>query len=277
MTQISRMMPTTMLVMSACAFVLLGTTLVSQELAAQEVVTATPDRIDSRTVAPEAEQFNITETATWTPTPAQAIQIEAIEGANVRSQPSTESEVLGQIAPGETYNVIRRYYKWIEFQYDVAPTRRGWVFDELVTVIGNVEAIPAVEDLDDPEVTDTFDATATRLSITQTPGGLLTATAEARAGGDVAGEAVATIDLANRAVDVTGNIDLAGALPTYTYPPGVVAIAPTRSNPQEFVLEEEQVPSDAGTLPLGVPPIVPIAALGGLGLVGLLVSSIRFR
>jgi hypothetical protein len=63
------------------------------------------------------------------------------------------------------------------------------------------------------------------------------------------------------------------ALPTFTYPPNLVAAAPTASAGS---LETNPTPE---TLPIsvsdGVPPLIPIIALGFAGVLGLLASSIR--
>ncbi len=177
-------------------------------------------------------------------------------------------------------------------QYDPAPTKRGWIFGELVKIHGDPNSIPSVTSLDDVGAESAnIDQTVTGAAVTMTPGGLLTATALARTSPALA-NAVATgsaagvtegprtlqiegIDAANSTEQTTPRV----ALPTYTYPPGIAAFAPT--------LEPSQSASDGATptdlpdetftslLPSSFPPIVPIVGLAALGLLGLLVSLFR--
>jgi hypothetical protein len=76
----------------------------------------------------------------------------------------------------------------------------------------------------------------------------------------------------------SGGVDqVAGAptiLPTFTYPPDIVAIAPTQGVPLTPTASPDLALPEISD---GVPPIVPIIVLGGLGLLGLAVSSILRR
>lgn len=241
--------------------------------AAQGLPTATPAQVDLSGLV-QQEQFGPTETPTRTPTPQGPVQLEARENANVRAQPDTSAELLGQIRPGEYYNVIRRYYRWVEFQFDAAPSRRGWVFDELVRFVGDESAIPVVDSLDATiEGAPDIDATSTAMAITGTPGGLLTATAQARAGGAQAGQlGIVTPGSSNPAENTDEPLVLT-ALPTFTYPPGIVALAPTEDAGLPTPTREPitRIVDLAPT----VPPITPIIALAGFGLIGFLISAIR--
>src|SRR5690606_12684875 len=124
-----------------------------------------------------------------------------------------------------------------------------------------------------------IDATSTALAITATPGGLLTATAQARAGvpagagndgSTVSGEiGIQTPDSANpAATESAGPVQV---LPTFTYPPGIVALAPTDEciAPPTPELEPTGRLADADS---PIPPLTPIVALAGLGLIGFLIS-----
>ena len=113
-------------------------------LMAQELVTSTPVLINVPTEAAPAIEVVVTPSATWTPT-SSAVMIEAKEGAgevNVRAEADIESERLGTIRAGEFYPVLGRYFRWIQFQFDSSPTGRGWVFDELVNIVGDESTIP---------------------------------------------------------------------------------------------------------------------------------------
>jgi hypothetical protein len=236
-------------------------TATGSKLSAQ--ITATPARINLTTATPLPTSQLLTATPTRTPTPIGLVVLEAITEANVRADPDPESERLGTIRAGEIYPVVGRYFRWLQFQYEPSPNGRGWVFDELVTVVGDQSTIRdlTVQDVStaDPAV---LAITQTSEAITLTPGGILTATENAKA-------------IAAPSVEFRAQTEHAGstiALPTFTYPPNIVrpesggfaALEPTTS---PNVLADENTG--------GLPPIVPIAVLGGIGLVGLLVSSLR--
>jgi hypothetical protein len=213
-----------------------------------------------------------TPTATYTPTPPGAALLEAFTEANVRAEPDPESELLGTIRAGDLYTVIGRYYRWYQFRYDQTPGQTGWVFDELVQITGDESQIRDLTEDAVPTTDPTSVAgTATIEAITQTPGGILTATAEA-----VIiplpvqpGNGGATPETANSS----------SVLPTFTYPPDVAVTPPESAykaanatfdstptlvpNSLEFVVTE------------GAPPIVPILVLAGIGLFGLVISTFR--
>jgi hypothetical protein len=249
---------------------------VNSETLAQGGPTSTPAPVDLSGLAQPTQQFGPTITPTRTPTPQGPVQLEALDNANVRAAPDTTAEILGQIRPGEFYNVIRRYYSWIEFQYDQAPTRRGWVFGELVRFIGDESAIPVVDSLDATvEGMPDIDATSTALAITGTPGGLLTATAQARGdGAPVQGFGVSTPDPNNQQAGVPSEMN-SPVLPTFTYPPGIIPLRPTED---PFALQAtptlQPAPRIVDAVP-AIPPVTPIVALVGLGLIGFLVSAIK--
>lgn len=240
---------------------------------AQERITSTPVRINVPTDAAPDIEIVVTPTITRTPTPS-AVLLEAKESAgevNVRAEADIESDRLGTIRAGEFYPVLGRYFRWLQFQFDSSPSGRAWVFDELVNITGDESTIPDLSEAPLPTVDPAIEAaTQTEQAITQTPGGVLTATAQSRIlpvpgqdddvpGGDNPGESGA---------EIADNV-----LPTFTYPPDIVAVAPTEA---EVTITPTISP---GTTPLSVPdqvpPIVPILLLGAGGLLGLIVSSIR--
>ena len=238
--------------------------LTAQVTSAQELITSTPVRINIPDGAAPAVQIITTPTLTRTPTQS-AVMIEAKADAgevNVRAEADIESDRLGSIQAGEYYPVLGRYFRWIQFQYDTAPSGRGWVFDELVNIIGDESSITDLSVQPLP-TTDPFAeaATQTQVAITLTPGGLLTVTANSRI--------ISVEQGAN-----TQNLQSSSAfeiLPTFTYPPNIVAAAPT-----EVTLTPTATPDNTPlNVPTNVPPIAPIVLLGGMGLLGLVVSSLR--
>jgi len=230
-------------------------------------ITATPASIRLSTATqPLSGPTQPTEPATRTPTAIGLVILEAITEANVRAEPDPESERLGTIRSGEIYPVLGRYFRWIQFQYNSSPTGRGWVFDELVTITGDESTIPDLTEQSvataDPSI---IAATQTLEAITQTPGGILTATAImailATSGPN---------NLEPRDSERPSNLTV---LPTFTYPPSVATnISDVGALTERPTLNPEEL---AAGIVEGVPPIVPIAVLGGLGLFGLLISTIR--
>jgi hypothetical protein len=210
---------------------------------------------------------------TRTPTPAGSALLEALTEANVRSQPDPNSDRLGTIRAGDTYTVIGQYYHWYEFQFDQSPSGTGWVFDELVNVTGNTNRIP-----DLTQGTPTPDVNAQQVSstlvvLTQTPGGLLTATA---------GVGALPLPIESSGVSNGSASNLAvgspSPLPTFTIPPNLGTI-PASVPPLDGTLAPNataNIPQNIDVaIPSKIPPILPILVLGGAGLLGLLVSSLR--
>jgi hypothetical protein len=234
-------------------------------------VSATPASITLPSPLPLTTQEQSTSTATYTPSPPGPALLEAVTEANVRAEPDPESERLGTIRSGEVYAVIGRYYRWYQFQYNQGT---GWVFDELVNIAGDETRIVDLSESALPTVDNTaLAATSTMEVITLTPGGVLTATA-----------AAAVIQLP---VQPGGSPESAlssqpdGAaqvLPTFTYPPEVAAVPPDNAFSSEVILNATPtlIPSTlVFSITEGVPPLVPILILGGVGLLGLVITSYK--
>ena len=184
-----------------------------------------------------------------TPTPAPitaaspAARLQALASAgevNVRALPDVDSELLGRIVSGTRYPVLRNYYRWYEFRYDLSPSGRAWVFGDLVELDGDLSQIVVIDDF--------------------------TAIADDNAS---AAEAVddRTIDLATApAANAASGIALDSTpLPTFT-PPAATQAA---SGDQLLIARGNDARAP------DVPPIMPILALGGLGIIGLLISLLR--
>jgi hypothetical protein len=246
----------------------------SSGVLAQEVVTSTPVRAQLPTLAPPVIEAVVTATPTRTPTPEGQVLLEAKPDAgevNVRAEPDIGAEKLGTIRTGKSYQVFGRYFRWLQFQFDDAPTGtvRAWVFDELVEIIGDENAIPNLE----PGTVPTSAATLEPAEVlTLTPGGILTATAGSRIL-SLPGAELSSSGVQPPPASGGGETAAIQALPTYTYPPDLVALVPTTQNgAAEATSVPEPRPFD---LPEGVPPITPILVLGVLGLAGLALSSLR--
>jgi hypothetical protein len=198
----------------------------------------------------------VTSTPTRTPTPVGPALAEALEGpTNVRAAPDLTGELLGQINPGDVYPVLGRAAGtlWLKIQYPDSPTGTAWVFEQVVSLTGDVENIPELNASSEPTLdVNAAAATQTIEALAQTPGALETATI------------VAIFSVAVNGETPTPS-NTPGPLPTFTSPPGSVAqatsAAPVTSLPT----------IEVG----GLPPIIPIAVLGALGILGLLVALVR--
>lgn len=210
--------------------------------------TSTPVPAVLLTPTPEGRNVVLpTNTLAPTSTPLPAIRLQALASAgnvNVRALPSLEAEILGTIAQGVEYQVLRSFYRWYEFRTDISPNGRAWVFGDLVELTGDRSQIEIIEDPSD---------ISTPLEIEASSGD------SAQVERDIA---ISTIQAGSaqsvELVEIT-------ALPTFTSP------APTPASiSAQLEFEAAERPPWAN-----IPPIAPIALLGGLGLLGLLISAIR--
>ncbi len=219
---------------------------------AQDAPTAVPLFIP--TVTPPLE---VVETVTPTRTPTVnmgLIRVEARLEANIRTAPSLDAQILTKALPGQFYAARGRYGEWIQIQFERAPKGLAWVYREVVNLSGgDFESLPPVElDAVPTPNLQTAAAQQTAEFLTATPGAPQTATA-------LQAQATGVFTLAAAAPEV---LPLGAPLPTFTYPPPYAeATLPARTT---SVI-------NGG----GIPPIMPILALGALGLGGLLISGLR--
>lgn len=243
----------------------------AQDKIAQVRISPTPGQavIPTLTTLP-TELALATASPTPTITPEAGIQIEVrsdVGDANVYQEPEPESPYLGTIKAGERFTVLGRYFRWIGFAYADAPSGRGWIFEDLVTIVGDAAAIPNVDPYSEPSATPDAAQAAfieTLAAVTLTPGADLTLLALQR---------IVTIP----AVGGTGTpTEEAGTLPTFTPPAEMIPLNSGTSSgavsaSDVGVLEEALSQVTSGN----VPPIVPMVLLAVGGLLGLLVSSLR--
>ncbi len=244
-----------------------------QTMSAQVAVSPTPVRIVIPTAGAPTAPVNITPTLTRTPTPIGPVVLEAKTEANVRAEPDPDSELLGTIRAGDVYPIIGRYFRWLQFQFPTSPSGTGWVFEELVTIIGDQAAVRDLTVDAAPTADETSVAqTATFEFLTQIPGGILTATANAR---------IIVIPTqpgnAEAATPVLLQEEL-NVLPTFTWPPDQFLAAP--GTPPVGLTSTDLNDSQPQNgipvaIPERIPPIVLILALGGAGVLGLAISTLR--
>ncbi len=75
------------------------------------------------------------------------VQAEALGQANLRAATDVNAALVGQIQIGTRYPVIGRsqFYPWLLLAEPTSLQPLGWVFDELVTVYGNLNNVPFTE------------------------------------------------------------------------------------------------------------------------------------
>jgi len=245
----------------------------SNRSVAQVNVSATPVQVVIPTSTIPATQLSIaTATPTATPTEEGPLTLSLrpeSETANVRAEPEPTAEILGTIEPGESYRVLGRYFSWLQLEFDASPNGRAWVFEELVEINGDPNEVQVVDPFADPtDVPEVLEATLTWEAITLTPGGILTATAQSR-----------IIEVPTSIGDApSADINAGDILPTFTYPPDLVAQVPTEiGNQAALVPTESDALTDAIEIATStrIPPIAFILGLGGIGVLGLVIASLR--
>lgn len=247
------------------------------EAVEQIVVSATPVPANVPSPLPLVVTDVIVSTPTQaerTPTPLGPVLLEALTEANVRSQPDPESERLGTIRAGDQYAVIGRYFRWYRFQYNQTSSGVGWVFDELVKIIGDESAIVDLTQGEPPTQDPAALAiTATLAVLTQTPGGVLTASAAANV------IALPIVTQSNDSTPQANGVPIAPeVLPTFTFPPNIPLLVSTDALSNTLEQATTTTNDTVGTdlvIPTSIPPVLPILILGGLGILGLIISSAR--
>ena len=222
-------------------------------MSAQVRQTPTPITANLFTPTPFGlQQFAPTVTVTSTATPPGPALLEALESAgnvNVRAAPDINSERLGTIAFGTQYPALRRYFQWYELGYEQSPNGRAWVYGELVEITDDGDQIEVVETLE--------------LANAPAPGAVETAPAADETA--AANARILNAPTAAEAAERSREAAAATALPTFTYPSNFLALAST----------PDALPNRETTDNADLPPLFPILMLGGFGIVGLLVYSIR--
>jgi hypothetical protein len=249
----------------ACIFFAAGS---AQNAEAQ--ATQTPVPVIIVTTAPSPTQgFN----ATATPT-AESLQVtgqillearaEAGE-VNVRALPDINAQRLGVIRAGESYVVRGRYFSWYQFDFASSPTGTAWVYGELVTIIGNENQIRDTDPYAVPTSAADAYATQTLEAILANPGGDATATAAAR---------VLTIPTPTPGEAVNFSEVSGDLLPTYT-PPAEYNLRSTAAPSTELEGGSALFAALTDATSTRIPPMVPVAALGLSGVIGLAISILR--
>lgn len=227
-------------------------------VAAQGGPTSTPASVNLPTNTPPPS--SPTDLPTATATISGPITLEARSpDTNVRAEPDITANRLGVIQPGTAYVVLSRRFEWFQIRYPANSDQFGWVHESVVTISGDVAAIPELGEDQLPTPDQTIAARQeTQMAAETIPGGVLTLTAQVF----VTPEGIFTADVAPTSTLAPGQ-----RLPTFTFPPF--------TNTPIRIEELRESPAAVQPNSSGFPPIVPMVGLGALGLLGLLVGILR--
>lgn len=255
---------------------------------AQNFVTPTPISVIIPTTSSLPTAISLaTVTSTPTPTALPSVTLRAANGSaliNVRAEPDPESDRLGVLDPNVNYVIIGRYFSWYQFEYPESRQGVGWVFADLV-VVDNANAA-FIPDIEDPFGTAPSDDLGLVVVGTGTPEPpiVLTATAEARAiqlpqAPQVQPTVAVTVVQDGRTIILGSSAAVGSGLPTFTPPPDVVPLQDVLGAAGQVVSPSPTPDILANTVTLvvsgGLPPIVPIALLGGAGALGIIFWILR--
>lgn len=208
---------------------------------------------------------------TFTPTEPGPVQLEAKEDAgavNVRMEADPSAEQLGTIRFGERYVVVGKYFLWYQIRFEQSPNGVGYVFGDLVNIIGDPTEITDLSIITPtPQDPNAVNLTATFEAVILTPGGELTLT--------VAVREILPPSSQLSVVQPDAIVTERPILPTFTYPPNIIAQAPTPGGESSVLVPNET--ASTSTTRGGMPPITPILVLAGLGVIGLLLSRLFRR
>lgn len=255
-----------------CIFLIAGWIFSQQPVAAQPRITNTPIPVIIPTLTATVPNANngfveASPSPTFTLTPelpdAKLVAIVPPSEALVRDFPEN-GQIIGYLESNKDYQVIGQYYSWYEIQYAGSPNGRGWVYIETIRVSGALDQIPYIDPASVPAESSFEDnQTQTAIALFSTPGIAETATEQAR---------IVTLP-SEESQNATSEF-----LPTYTPPAEIVQRQPTL-DPN---IEASATPNNlavqtalSAVAQRGVPPIVPILALGLMGILGLFVGLIR--
>lgn len=99
------------------------------------IVTATPNAVSDVSTLPPS----ITPGGAVMAAPAPQY-----DEVNIRANPDLEAELVGTMAQGEQYEVIGRFYRWLQIDYPDAETGTAWVFESVITATGSLGSVPEV-------------------------------------------------------------------------------------------------------------------------------------
>lgn len=76
-------------------------------------------------------------------------QVQITEDVNVRAGPGTDYDLIGRMVPGQTEAILGKVtvgsFVWLKVVYFGGPANTGWVLAGLVSVVGDLNAVPEAE------------------------------------------------------------------------------------------------------------------------------------
>jgi hypothetical protein len=201
---------------------------------------------------------------TFTPTPLGPASLRLREGSgevNIRAEADPNSEILGVIRVDEEHVVLGSYYLWYQIAYDQSRTGTGFVYGELVEIVGDRSLIP------DLTVATTVPDIITQAEDLGSVESQLNLSDIELSDGD--GE-TREIDAPMLDLGLPLNSEQE-ILPTFTYPPDIIALAPTQMPLQEITEQAPPIINVTG----GLAPVVPIIILIGLGFITFLIGLLQ--
>ncbi len=87
------------------------------------------------------------EIATPTPVPVLLSTRADLDFVNVRAQPSTSAQLLGQINRGQSVTVIGKSGdgQWVQVSFAASPNGSGWVFTQVASISGDLNSVPVTD------------------------------------------------------------------------------------------------------------------------------------
>lgn len=208
-----------------------------------QLPTATPTILGGPSATPSR-------TPSYSPVIAQAIgQI------NLRSGPGTNTDIVGQLQPGDTVPVIGQslQFRWLVVAWKDGPNGQAWVYKDVVVIIGDLTTVPIMEPPPPPTLDPSQAAAgATATVLFATPGAADTATANFLAQPTGA-----------FTITPAGGAAVAALVPTFTPPADV---------PNSRVIPTGTPVSQNKS---GIPPAVVIIGLGAMGILFLALGLLR--
>ena len=99
------------------------------------------------------------------------VYAQAIGQANLRARDSIEARLVGEIRSGANYPVLGRsqFYPWLLLGESDSEQPKGWVYETLVIVSGDINRVPFTDMIVDPAATIEPTASATKVAAATTP------------------------------------------------------------------------------------------------------------
>ncbi len=112
------------------------------------ITTATPTATMHSTLAAAITATSATFTATPSPTPTLQGPTATTTGeANIRFGPDVSYPVIVKLEAGRTFRILERHaiVPWVRVALDESPTGNGWIYRDIVDIVGDLSLLPVTE------------------------------------------------------------------------------------------------------------------------------------